>query len=78
MGFDMIREDSQMYISPSDMMGLFDDGVDVQQLFGSAFLAQQPQSQSRSSQLQGGSTMNMDAESFDSPGFMKPSLTTTP
>ncbi|KAG6887599.1 hypothetical protein C0992_011577 [Termitomyces sp. T32_za158] len=78
MGFDMIREDSHMYMSASDMMGLFDDGVDVQQLFGGAFLAQQPQSQSRPSQLQGSSTMNMDAESFDSPGFMKQSLTTTP
>ncbi|KAG6888591.1 hypothetical protein C0995_007110 [Termitomyces sp. Mi166 len=75
MAFDMIREDPQMYMSPSDMMGLFDDGVDVQQLFGGAFLAQ---SQSRSSQLQS-STMNLDTESFDSPGFMKQNgLTTSP
>ncbi|KAG5734630.1 Transcriptional activator protein acu-15 [Termitomyces sp. T112] len=78
MGFDMIREDSQMYMPPSDMMGLFDDGVDVQQLFGGVFSAQQPQS-SRPSQLRGSSTMNLDNESFDSPGFMKPSgLTTSP
>ncbi|KAG5636605.1 hypothetical protein H0H81_007430 [Sphagnurus paluster] len=40
MGMDMIREDPQMYMSPTDMMALFDDSVDVQHLFNGGFMPQ--------------------------------------
>ncbi|KAG2004857.1 nuclear protein [Coprinopsis cinerea AmutBmut pab1-1] len=46
MRMDMIREDTQMYMSPGDMMAFFNDGgVDVNHLFSAdAFLQQSPQS----------------------------------
>ena len=43
MGMDTIREDSQIYMFPGEMMALFSDGaVDVGQLFSSAEFMQQP------------------------------------
>ncbi|KAG6829408.1 hypothetical protein H0H92_004610 [Tricholoma furcatifolium] len=67
MGLDMIREDPQMYM-PTDMMGLFDDAVDVQQLFANGFLphAQQPPS----SHLQS-NTVTLGGQPFDNPEFLK-------
>ena len=42
LGMDMIREDTQMYMSPGEMMSLFSDGnVDVGHLFSSEFIQQQ-------------------------------------
>jgi hypothetical protein len=46
MGMNVIREDSQVYMFPGEMMALFNDGaVDVGQLFSSAEFMQQPSSQ---------------------------------
>jgi hypothetical protein len=43
MGMNMIREDSQIYMFPGEMMALFNDGaVDVGQLFSSVDFMQQP------------------------------------
>ncbi|TFK19760.1 nuclear protein [Coprinopsis marcescibilis] len=48
MGMDMIREDTQMYMSPGEMMAFFNDGnVDVNHLFSAdAFLQAQGSTQS--------------------------------
>ncbi|GLB40905.1 putative fungal specific transcription factor [Lyophyllum shimeji] len=70
-GMDMIREDPQMYMSPADMMALFDDGVDVQQLFSGGFgisQTQQHQHQQQHSQsrLQGSPLASGgDVDGFD-------------
>ncbi|KAG6844764.1 hypothetical protein H0H87_003987 [Tephrocybe sp. NHM501043] len=73
MSMDMIREDPTMYMSPTDMMALFDESVDVQQLFSCGF---SPQSQSQPSQA---SPMSLNPDVFDSPGFLKQSgLATSP
>jgi hypothetical protein len=47
---DMIREDSQMYMFPGEMMALFNDGaVDVGHLFSSVeYMQPQPQQQQSS------------------------------
>ncbi|KAF5370920.1 hypothetical protein D9615_009818 [Tricholomella constricta] len=75
MGMDMIREDTQMYMSPTDMMALFDDGVDVQHLFSGGFMPQaQQQSQQQQQQQSHGphmSPMNSSGDTFDNPGFLK-------
>ncbi|KAF9465971.1 fungal-specific transcription factor domain-containing protein [Collybia nuda] len=66
MGMDMIREDPQMYMSPAEMMALFDDGgVDVAHLFSPGFMPHQNQ------QLQGSNGLNNGGEGFSNPGFMK-------
>ncbi|KAG6819891.1 hypothetical protein H0H93_007669 [Arthromyces matolae] len=73
-GLDMIREDPQLYMNPSDIVGLFDE-VDVQQLFASGFLSP---SQPQTSHLQGG-LLNSNGESFNGPEFLKQSgLSTSP
>jgi len=51
MGMDMIREDSQMYMFPGEVMTLFNDGaVDVGHLFSSVEFMQQQQQQQQQSQ----------------------------
>lgn len=62
MSMDMIREDPQMYMSPAEMMALFDDGgVDVAHLFAPGYMPHQNQ----------GNGMNNGGDGFGSPGFVK-------
>lgn len=65
LGMDMIREDTQMYMSPGEMMSLFSDGnVDVGHLFSSEFIHQQQQND-----RQAGTPVT--ASGFGSPVFLK-------
>lgn len=64
MGMDIIREDPQMYMSPAEMMALFDDGVDVAHLFSPGFMGHPHQNS------QQGSPLN-HSDGFASPVFMK-------
>jgi len=77
---DMMRDDSQMYMS-HEMMALFNDGgVDVQHLFSSDFM-QQPQPQAQHGQTQqqhhhqndsrNGTDGSTPVSSYVSPGFLK-------
>ncbi|KAF4609485.1 hypothetical protein D9613_012329 [Agrocybe pediades] len=64
-GMDMMRDDSQMYMT-HEMMALFNDGgVDVQHLFPSEFMQQQQQQQQSQSQPQHG---QQAAHKFDKSG----------
>jgi len=40
MSMDLLREDAHMYMSPSEVMALFDNGVDVGQMFPTEFSTQ--------------------------------------
>ena len=71
MGMDMIRDDSQMYMFPGEMMALFNDGaVDVGQLLSSVEFMQQPTSPHHQNDRQGAGD-GAPVTGFTSPGFLK-------
>lgn len=68
LGMDVIREDTQMYMSPGEMMALFSDGnLDVGNLFPSEFIQQQ-----QNDRQSGGNVAGTPVTAgFSSPVFLK-------
>jgi len=90
---DMIRGESQMYMSHGDMLTLFNDGVDVNHLFSSDFnMVGAPTQQAQTAQQVqqpspsvgdrhngGGNVISPSRPGYASPGFLKMSgLATSP
>ena len=66
MAMDVVRQDPQMYMSPADVMALFNDGnVDVGSLFSPEFVQAQQADMAGGNGGGGGTVFN------NSPGFLK-------